>query len=259
MKAYSMISVRPIEPYVLAGLSKRGYQIVKGAPKQAALGDVLVLWNRMRGEEKIADRFEHEGGKVIVIENGYFGELESKLNTSPPYAIAVGGHNGSGSWFVGDEPRFEKFGVEVKPWRRDGEYILVCPNRGIGSAYMKMPTDWPQKIVAKLKTHTRMPVKLRPHPGNWRKRPATIPLASDLAGARLCVIWSSSAGVQALIEGVPVIYGAPCWVCQGAASRGISWLENPWHGDRAATFESMAWAMWTREEIEQGVPFEKLL
>lgn len=258
--AYVLMQVRPLMPFVVQGLARHGFRISESRPTSAQPGDVLAIWNRMRGEEPVADQFEKSGGTVLVFENGYLGELESQLTGQPPYAIARHGHNGSGTWYVGTENRFKQLGIELRDWKTDGKQVLICPNRGIGSNLMRMPSDWPKRCFDVLKRWVNVEsIYVRPHPGNWRKRPSRTPLQHDLARARVCVIWSSSAGVQALIEGVPVIYCAPHWICSDAASSRLERVNDPYVYDRSAALHRMAWAQWTRDEITAGIPFDYLL
>jgi hypothetical protein len=245
--------IRPLPHYRRdafdAGLRQAGYSIVKqGAPKSAE--DLMVIWNRYGGAHQMANQWEASGGTVLVCENGYIGkDAEGRQH----YAIAAHGHNGSGWWPVGAEDRFSALGVDVLPWvnRPDG-YALICGQRGIGSPTMASPPNWhigAQKRVKAFHPNT----KLRLHPGN--KAPA-VPLEQDLAGAAWCVIWSSSSGVRALCLGVPVIFDAPHWICEGAAMRlGAGGGTFPTDEQRAQALHRMAWAQYSVAEIESGEPF----
>jgi hypothetical protein len=229
--------IRPLPHYRRdafdAGLRQAGYSIVKqGAPKSAE--DLMVIWNRYGGAHQMANQWEASGGTVLVCENGYIGkDAEGRQH----YAIAAHGHNGSGWWPVGAEDRFSALGVDVLPWvnRPDG-YALICGQRGIGSPTMASPPNWhigAQKRVKAFHPNT----KLRLHPGN--KAPAV-----------------SSSGVRALCLGVPVIFDAPHWICEGAAMRlGAGGGTFPTDEQRAQALHRMAWAQYSVAEIESGEPF----
>jgi hypothetical protein len=77
------------------------------------------------------------------------------------------------------------------------------------------------------------------------------------------VIWSSGAGVQALVAGIPVIYQAPHWICEGAADDALEVVERNPLGvtpiSREAALQRMAWAQWSLAEIASGEPFRRLL
>lgn len=266
------------EPYyrrqaILDGLKRLGYEITDSSrapstspspPPPDSRSDLLVLWNKKIGrEEDWADEFEQLGGTVIVMENGYLQKFDKTM-----YAISVHGHNGAG-WFPEDLSidRFTPLGFVQQPWRTDGKHILVCGQRGVGSKEMASPSGWAQRVKANLELRfmergfpTRE-VRMRPHPGNMAPR---VPLTDELRNAFGCVIWSSACGVRALVEGIPVFYDAPHWICADVAHR-ISKLAPGYQKPIAYTHEHvkrelnhMAWGQWSVTEIESGEPFARM-
>lgn len=266
MRAYSLI--RP-EPHYrreafAAGLKAAGYDVRGGPPPSPAECDVLLVWNRYGDRHDLATLVERAGGRVIVAENGYLsaggGVPKFDVLGGPQaghyYALALGGHNGNGRWVVGAEDRFARLGVEVKPWRTTGEHILVCPNRSFGVPEQMMPADWATGVVRRLKHLTKRPVSLRLHPGN--NRPARS-LEEDLENAWAVVVWYSSAGLHALLAGIPVITEARAWLMKDACGTDLRDIENPPRPDRLPALGRLAWAQWTLEEIAGGGPFRRLL
>lgn len=249
MQPIAVINVRK-EPYyrreaIETGLKKLGYKLAHPSALPMDHGDLLVLWNRKRGQEDdAATRWELNGGTVIVMENGYLQKVDKSM-----YAISVGQHNGAGWFPVGTEDRFTSLGFEVKPWQDnpDGHW-LVCGQRGIGSPLMASPPQWAEKTAAKLKK-LGLPVRLRPHPGNFA---AKVPLVDDLKGCRTCVIWSSGSGVRAIVEGIPVQQSAPYWICEGAGTFGAP------EEYRQHALHRMSHGQWTVAEIASGGPFARM-
>lgn len=224
-----------------SGLKRLGYTISDARARCLFGGpdDLLVLWNKKAGaEEQEADAWEKAGGTVIVMENGYLQKTDKTT-----YAISTHGHNGSGWFPVGDEDRFSKLGFEIKPWRMGGAYTLVCAQRGIGSRLMASPPQWAEKFAKKLQQAGRH-VRIRQHPGNFAPK---VPLLDDLAAAVSVAIWSSGAGVRALVEGLPVHHDAPHWICEGWSL-----------GDRFPALNRMAHGQWHHEEIATGEPFARM-
>jgi len=237
------------------GLQKLGYTMVPVGARPKGRHDLLLVWNLNPPNEGHAIDWEGAGGSVLVCENGYLGK---DANGHQLYAISVHGHNGSGWFPVGSEDRFARLGIELKPWRADAGYILVCGQRGIGSRQMASPPGWEDRVAKSLKGMGQSDLKLRRHPGRYT--PETT-LEQDLAGARLCLIWSSSSGVTALTQGVPVVYCAPHWICAGAATRGLETLSTLCASDesRSTAMRRMAYGQWTVAEIEAGEPFKAIL
>lgn len=265
-KAYCLIRQQPHyrhESFV-AGLKAAGYDVSCQPPDFPARRDqVLVIWNRYGVMEQLADRFEADGGAVLVAENGYLGaaggtpkrEVHKGIQPTSYYALARHGHNGSGQWPQGGPERFEQLGVELAPWRQDGGHILVCPNRYFGMKGFVMPADWDVHTAKRLRAATGRQVRIRPHPGNGKP---LVPLEKDLEGCWAVAIWASSAGVHALARGIPVMSDAPWWICKGAAAT-LAQIQTSALPERRPAFERLAWAQWTVEEIAAGVPFRRLL
>lgn len=260
-KAYCCLKREPVyrADGFKQGLAAAGFD-VRGMPSSIERGDVLLIWNRYGEHDQLATQVEAAGGVVLVAENGYVapgGASPHGMATRSWYALALGGHNGSGRWVFGGYERWEALNVPLLPFRDDdGGHILVCPNRSFGRPDLIMPPEWAAHVCKRL---AREPggreIRLRPHPGN---NPPAKPLAEDLAGARACVIWSSSAGVHALIAGVPVICEGPRWICRGAS--GATLLDADYMGPQHRAFELrlLAWAQWHIDEIASGMPIARL-
>lgn len=255
MKAYCLIRDQPWyrRSAFANGLRACGYDVATRAPDRTAPGDVLVIWNRYAGNHELASRVEHEGATVLVAENGYIdaGGASPKFQVHPAgpkpehfYALSRGYHNDSTRLPAGDPARWASFGIELKPWRTGGEYILVCPNRSFGVPSRMMPPDWGEATAKRLRKAQPLPVRIRVHPGN--NAPAR-PLSADLAGAAEVHIWSSSCGAHSLAEGIPTYCAAPYWILKGAMQ------------DRLAAFERLAMGQWRLSEIESGEAFRALL
>lgn len=269
MRAYCLIRQGPVyrRESFLQGLAAAGLNVSNLVPQKPGPDDVVVIWNRYAELDTLARRFEAGGGCVIVAENGYLGiggrshRAHDRTNRRM-YALALGDHNGRGRWPAarpGDAPRFLQLEVRVKPWR-DGRKVLICAQRGIGSPGRASPSFWHDKVAREIRDVLKVPAVVRSHPGDDDPR---IPLEQDLDGAQACVVWASGAGVKALVEGVPVFYACPWWVCAIGARRyeGAGSLLTPIRNDvqRAAALERMAWAQWTCDEIASGEPFVRLL
>lgn len=221
-----------------SGLKRLGYTITDKVIHPTSKVDVLITWNIKNEAETTL--WEQRGGTVIVAENGYLQKVDKTY-----YALSVHGHNGSGRFPVGPEDRFSKLGFELKSWDGPGDSALVCGQRGIGSRLMASPPQWAEKMALALKRQGTRNVKLRPHPGNFAPK---VPLVDDLRGAGVCHIWSSGAGVRALVEGVPVVHHAPHWICS-------DWTFS----NREQVLNRMAHGQWHHEEISTGEPFARLL
>ena len=265
MRAFSLLRRDPWyrrEAFEL-GLKRAGHEVLVRSPDRGRAGDVMLIWNRYGSVHELALRFESEGGRVLVAENGYIGAggTSPKFDVHPKgpqagsyYALSEAYHNGRGRWPSGGPERLNALGLNLAPWRAEGEHILVCPNRAFGVGEQVMHPDWAERCATRLRKGTKRPVRIRSHPGNDAPKR---PLSEDLKGAWAVVVWSSSVAVHALAAGVPTFIEAPWQIVKAAGASGA--VDAPVLPDRQPVFERMAWAQWRLDEIETGEPFRRLL
>jgi len=275
LKAYCLIRPQPHyrREAFQTGLRMAGLDVRNGPPANVGRDTVVLMWNRYGDNHLLASRVEAAGGTVLVAENGYINrgggtpkfDLHEGVEPGHYYALAIGGHNGSGQWPQGGEDRLAALDLQLKPWREGGDYILVCPSRNFGQPDMLMPSGWLQQTIARLRKVNRLPIRVREHPGNSRPPRG---LDEELQGAAAVVIWASSAGVHALAQGVPVAAYAPHWIAKLAAFDDVTEMMTLYgrpdvmeklENYRRAAFERLAWAQWTVDEIAGGEPFDHLL
>lgn len=253
----AVCTIRPQPHYrrdaFVAGLRAAGFTLLNNSYDiEVKPADLFVCWNRYGQFADEAAAWEKRGGLVLVVENGYCGKDGGGRQY---YAIAADAHNGGGRWPEPQHDRLSKLDIEFKPWRTDGDHILICGARGIGPPGLAQPPGWDTVIYNRLKKLTKRPIRIRPHPGN---NPAKIPLDYDLLNCWAVVTWASNCATEALIAGIPVHYCGPFIATAGAATRGIESIENPPTVDRLATFQRLAWMQWSVDEITTGEPFERL-
>lgn len=261
--AYVAIREAPVyrREAFISGLRALGYEIHLGRPDRFDPGTVFIAWNRYHENHDTCTRVEQAGGVALIAENGYIGPGGSSPHGMPIrewFALARSYHNDHRMLHEGSAARWNALGVDLKPWREGGEHILVCPNRSFGTPGRIMPPHWADEVAERLSRLTHRTVRIRPHPGNTA--PAK-PLADDLAGAWACVIWASSAGVHALVAGIPVICEAPSWICKSAALKSVDdiYARLDLSALRLAAMHRLAWAQWSLAEIQSGEAFDHLL
>lgn len=227
-------------------LQRAGFTIV-GPAHHPEPGDLLLIWNRRGPEDALARKYEAAGARVMVVENAYIGPADGEK----AFAISLGSHNGAGQWRVGGPERWDSFGLELKPWRR-GEDVVLLPQRGIGQTGVAMPRDWGTRTLQRLQAQPRRLV-YRKHPGD-KSEPY-----EALRNAWCACTWGSGAAIKALVAGVPVFYDFPQWIGGESARFGFGDLEKPWRGNRLPMLRRLAWAQWRLSEVQSGEAFDWLL
>lgn len=220
----------------VSGLERLGYTVVEALTMKPGDRDILVTWNRIREGNPAACAFEARGRPVLVTENASWG---NEFAGERWYTLARGWHNTAGKFPVDGHERWDSLGVELAPWRRKGDEIVILPQRGIGAPPVAMPAGWPEQ--AQRKSGGR----IRAHPGQR----ACVALEDDLARARAVWTWGSGAAIKALLWGIPVQSEMPFWIGE----------QDNTDAGRLAMFRRLAWAQWRLSEFKSGEAFARLL
>jgi hypothetical protein len=159
--------------------------------------------------------------------------------------------------------------ISLKPWRTQGEHILICLQRhgGWSMAGLSVQT-WLDQTIAQIRQYSRKrQIVVRTHPGDKKIKSilkiygkgvhlsTNERLVDDLRNAWATVVYNSSPSVASIIEGIPAFITDP--VPQhsqtfGIANTDLSRLENPEMPDRQAWIEKISMCHWNFEELRSG-------
>lgn len=218
------------------GMAKHGVE--ETTPAQA---DLVVLWgvhNRAAIEQ-----CKRQGKDYLVMERGYLGNRQEWIS------LGFNGLNNRAEFVTGDTPRPD---WPVKPWRDDGEHVLVI-GQVPGDAACKAHgyAQWRRDIDRQAKCYG-LPVKFREHPDIRRSKTT---LEQDLAGAAVCVTFNSNSGVIACMEGVPTVthdIGAMAW---DVTSHRVGYHATP---DRTDWLKWISQCQFHIDEIADGTAWAHL-
>ena len=184
--------------------------------------------------------------------------------------------------------RWNKFAIQkhikLKEYRKDGDHILICCNRGSGgySAFGINAANWAIETATELRKHTERTIVIRLHPGaraDLKKKDykrlmsfahqahsiritglsKTEPLINDIRGAWATVIFTSTAGAMSLIEGVPVFVCHPSSYLNSVNAGKLSDIENPKLYNRETFLHKLAYTQWNIEELKDGTFFRSIM
>jgi len=155
-------------------------------------------------------------------------------------------------------------GLEMLPWRSQGNHVLVCLQRDGGWNLKGVDMEhWTNITIKRLRTHTDRPILVRPHP----KAPlnstkiTNLPnvsistgtsLQQDLAGAWASVFFNSSSCVASILAGIPVISMDPDCVAWQVSDHDLSSIENPRLFERQQWLNDLAACHWSDNESMSG-------
>lgn len=235
----------------LEGLRAAGLKVRDGLPMgNIQAGDVLIAWNRKEVFEKTIAKFEANGGRVIIAENGFIGRDDEGNRL---LSMAFSRHHGLGIWPIGEEKRHLKQNIIIEDWRPAGKEIVILGQRGIGETSVKH--DWALSAYQFLRHKYKMPIRIRQHPAKDKSRP----IEDDLQNAYAVITFSSSAAIKAIAAGVPAFYCLKGWIGKDAAVFGMDSMLEPYRGCREMMFHKIGWHQWTQKEIATGEAFRALL
>ena len=214
-------------------------------------------------------------------------------NEKPTIVLEVGGINRGVTWKVGlnginrdayfgdkdnDRSRADGLGLVCKPWRSNGDFILICGQHDKSLQWQGMPrmSDWFMQTYREIRKHTDRPIVFRPHPRCRlehielglkhviRQEPRHVNGTYDsfdmgFDDIHCTISYSSNPGIHSVIEGVPAFVSTHSLAYDVAND--IDFLhdiENPLMPDRQQWLNDYAWTEFTVEEISQGIPLKHL-
>lgn len=230
-----------------AGLEHHGVDVAYGHYDSPTMRhpDFAVIWGAPSKQPAVAASVPH----VLVMERGHVGDRMQfascgwdGLGRRGRYPVA---RDGGERWQ-------RLFGDRLRPWSiRDGYALIIGQVENDAALRGLVMRDWVAQVTAELHAQG-WSTCYRPHP--MTVRPVRT-LAEDLAGAGLCVTYNSTAGVEAVLAGVPTVTtdeGAMAWP---VASHILGDERRP-NRDRWA--HDLAFTGWTLEEIAAGDAWESL-
>lgn len=217
-------------------------------------GDRYVLWGL------IGNNKDYMRGKYIFCDMPYHGRLEGENYDESYWRWCYDGLHDNRHLDVPSD-RFLDWGVDVKEYKVDGDYILVCPSSEAMTRYEHGigVEEWIAVVERQVRKHTNKPLKIRMKPrknGTSGPSVADIPLEKDLEGASALLTSTSLTAIDALLKGVPVFctsVNSPAAWCN---NRDISKINKPELFDREKLFYNLAYKQFSIEEMRNGVLYE---
>ena len=166
----------------------------------------------------------------------------------------------------------QTLGLQLEPWRAQGDHVLVCLQRDGGWSMKGTDmTAWTVNTVRRLRELTSRPIVIRAHP----KHRVDLSALSDLTGVRqslhgtalvqdlrdawAAVFYNSSASVAAVLAGVPVFATDDDCVARSMANPDLAQIENPCMPAREQWIYDLSAAHWTDAESRGGTIYRHFL
>jgi hypothetical protein len=218
---------------------------------------------------------------------------QNQKQKKPTIVLEVGGINRSTTWKVGlnginrdayfgeqnnDRSRADHLGLVCKPWRSNGDFILIAGQHDKSLQWQGMPrmSNWFLETYDEIRKHTERPILFRPHPrcrlehierglkNVYRQEPRHVTNTYDDFDLGFANIWatvsySSNPGIHSVMAGVPSFVSTHSLAYDvGNDIDFLHDIEQPVMPDRQQWLNDYAWTEFTIDEISQGIPLNRL-
>ena len=163
-------------------------------------------------------------------------------------------------------------GISLKPWRTQGNHILICLQRNGGWSMRGLDViQWMNATILEIRKYSQRPIIVRSHPGDKKISgylkinhksvllSTMLDLREDLQNAWATVVYNSSPSVASIIEGIPAfLTDLQPQHSQSftVANTDISKIEDPLLVDRQAWIERLSMCHWKFDELKSGTAWK---
>lgn len=267
--------------------------------------DVLVQSNQQgnKREKKIGHIYQYvkDSGKPwIVTESSVF----RRNMVQPPNPMAY--HRYSWFSYFRDEGEYcnrnsppdrwlriqKEQNIEVKPWRKKGEYVLLILQRPGDSSLKRLVDQYGDydtfinSTIAEIQKNTDRPIVIRMHPLRQDKQKNLINafqeysdkknitisentfgskkleggdgLYKDFENAYCVVGFNSNALTESICEGIPTFSLCPSSMAWDCSNTDLRMLDNPQTFNRDQWLADLGYCQWREDEIAEGLPWHHL-
>jgi len=229
-----------------------------------------VLWQgRMAHNRNIYHNAVNKKQPVIIIEVGNLVRGQTwRVSLNHVNSQGIFGNNNNI-----DYSRHQKLNLNLKSVnsKRDPIILIAAQHeRSLQWEGQPQMSVWVSRSVQSIRQYTERPIIIRPHPRSPfsfsypdakvitpRRVPNTYDDFNIHYGVHCVVNHNSGPGVQAAIACTPIVVDSTSLA--SPVSDVLANIENPQLPDRADWFARLCHTEWTRDEIAQGIPMQRLL
>lgn len=164
--------------------------------------------------------------------------------------------------------------INLKPWRTNGNHILICLQRNGGWSMGGLSViDWLNQTIAKIQSVSNRPIVVRTHPGDKKINSLlkitqknvilskNESLLDDFKNCWCTITYNSSPGVASAIEGIPTFVSDPNPKTSQAyevANIDLNLIESPVMPERRSWIEKISMSHWNFEELRSGEAWQHI-
>ena len=222
---------------------------------------IAVFYGYEKNMPRIMSDYVAAGRVAVFLDLGYWGRRVGGRFRGF-HKVAINARHPGPYFYRRPMPpdRVRQFNLAVRPYRKQGEHILIAGMSGKAAATVGMePNAWERTAIAKLRQHTNRPIIYRPKPSwlsatrldgaDWS--PPSQPLESALKNAWAVVTHHSNVAIDGLVAGIPAFCADGAAVPM--ALHDLARIESPLLPDgREQWLANLAYCQWSVAEMENG-------
>ena len=279
---YGALNSKPVFEAFAKSIIDAGHTVIYNEPYRVMNHydnyDVAVIWSvlwhgRMAKNKTVWEQNRLLNKPVIVLEVG-------GIQRGTTWKVGLNGINRD-AYFGPDnnnDDRHRLLGLSLRPWRTNGEYILICGQHDKSLQWQDMPSmsNWFMQTYREIRKHTDRPIVFRPHPRCrlphielglkhvYRQEPVKIGGSYDdfdmgFDNVHCTISYSSNPGIHSILNGVPAFVSTHSLAYPvGNDIDFLHDIENPMMPERTQWLNDYAHTEYTIEEIFQGIPLNYL-
>ena len=268
--AYGALNSKPVFDAFEHSLISNGHTVTRNDSNT----DVNVIWSvlfngRMAGNQTVWEQKK----PTIVLEVG-------GINRGTTWKVGLNGINRDAYFGEqdNDRSRADHLGLVCKPWRSNGDFILICGQHDKSLQWQGMPrmSNWFLETYDEIRKHTDRPILFRPHPrcrlehierglkNVHRQEPKQIGGSYDdfdmgFDNVHCTISYSSNPGIHSILNGVPAFVSTHSLAYPvGNDIDFLHDIEKPMMPERQQWLNDYAHTEYTIEEISQGLALKNL-
>jgi hypothetical protein len=229
--------------------------------------------------QQILDFQKRNNGRTIIVDSNLFlyKDPENKKGYLRLSYDGIFPNTGEYCYDNPDPNKWEQLkkdiGFDLRPWRKNGNHILICLQRNGGWSMKGLDVvDFFNQTVSEIRKYSNRPIVVRTHPGD--KKSITYSkqlvgrninlstnksLIDDLNNAWASVVYNSSPSVASIIEGIPCFVLDPEYSqSTSVANLDLANIENPIMPERLHWVQQLAQCHWNYEELSNGSTWDHM-
>ena len=167
--------------------------------------------------------------------------------------------------------RWNTLGIEIKPWRSNGDHILLYLQSNKGWSMKGVdPICWAIDTINTLRKYTDRKILIRCHPSSkfdqkifnqknihFSNLERKYDVKYDMINAWATVMFNSSVSTDNIVNGIPVFLGDNDCLSYPVANTDLSRIESPDLPAREQWCYNLAYSSWTSYEMKNGIVWER--